>query len=61
MLFRDTLFPEIMGLGSGDTMTDVVEGHRDRHMEVEGDVWCTLDMDTPEDYEMIRERLAAEP
>jgi CTP:molybdopterin cytidylyltransferase MocA len=61
VLFRDTLFPEIMGLGSGDTMKDVVEGHGDRHMEVEGDVWCTLDMDTPEDYEMIRERLAAEP
>jgi len=61
VLFRDTLFPEIMGLGSGDTMKDVVEGHGDRHMEIEGDVWCTLDMDTPEDYEMIRERLAAEP
>ena len=61
VLFRDTLFPEIMGLGSGDTMKDVVEGPGDRHMEIEGDVWCTLDMDTPEDYEMIRERLAAEP
>jgi len=61
VLFRDTLFPEIMGLGSGDTMKDVVEGHGGRHMEVEGDVWCTLDMDTPEDYQMIRERLAAEP
>ncbi len=61
VLFRDTLFPEIMGLGSGDTMKDVVEGHGDHHMEIEGDVWCTLDMDTPEDYEMIRERLAAEP
>jgi CTP:molybdopterin cytidylyltransferase MocA len=61
VLFRDTLFPEIMSLGRGDTMKNVVEGHGDNHLEVEGDVWCTLDMDTPEDYEMIRERLAAEP
>ncbi len=55
------LFPEIMALGQGDTLKDVVEGHGDCHLEVEGDIWCTLDMDTPEDYEMIRERLDAEP
>ena len=61
VLFRDTLFSEVMTLGQEDTMKDVVDGYGDRHMEVEGDVWCTLDMDTPEDYEMIRERLAAEP
>jgi len=61
VLFRDTLFPVIMALGQEDAMKDVVDGHGDRHMEVEGDVWCTLDMDTPEDYEMIRERLDAEP
>ena len=61
VLFRDTLFPEIMGLGQGNTLKDVVEGHGDRHIVVEGDVWCTLDMDTPEDYEMIRKRLDAEP
>jgi molybdenum cofactor cytidylyltransferase len=61
VLFRDTLFPEIMGLGQGKTLKDVVEGHGDRHLEVEGDVWCTLDMDTPDDYERIRERLDAGP
>lgn len=61
VLFRDALFPEVMALGREDTMKDVVDGHGDRHMEVKGDVWCTLDMDTPEDYEMIRERLDAEP
>jgi len=38
-----------------------VEGHGDHHMEVKGDIWCTLDMDTPEDYEKIKERLNAEP
>ena len=61
VLFRKALFPEIMGLGRGDTLKDVVEGHEDSHLGVEGDVWCTLDMDTPEDYERIRERLDAEP
>ncbi len=61
VLFRKALFPEIMGLSRGKTLKDVVEGHGDRHMEVEGDIWCTLDMDTPEAYERIRERLAAEP
>jgi molybdenum cofactor cytidylyltransferase len=57
VLFSKALFPEIMALGQEDTLKDVVEGHGDHHMKLEGDVWCTLDMDTPEDYERIRERL----
>ncbi len=61
VLFRNSLFPEIMSLGQGKTLKDVVEGHGDRHLEVGGDIWCTLDMDTPEDYERIRERLNAGP
>jgi molybdenum cofactor cytidylyltransferase len=61
VLFRKVLFPEIMGFGPGDTLRDVVEGHGDNHLGIEGDLWCTLDMDTPEDYERIRERLDAEP
>ena len=60
VLFRKALFPEIMSLGPGKTLKAVVEGHGDRHLEVEGDIWCTLDMDTPEDYVRIRERLDAE-
>jgi molybdenum cofactor cytidylyltransferase len=61
VLFRKALFPEIMNLGRGKTLKDVVEGHGDHHLRVEGDIWCTLDMDTPEDYERIKERLDAEP
>ena len=61
VLFRNTLFPEIMSLEQGKTLKDIVEGHGDHHPEVEGDIWCTLDMDTPEDYERIRERLNAGP
>ncbi len=61
VLFRNALFSEIRNLGRGKTLKYVVEGHEDRHIEVEGDVWCTLDMDTPEDYERIRARLDAGP
>ncbi len=61
VLFRNSLFPEIMSLGQGKTLKDVVEGHGDRHLEVGGDIWCTLDMDTPEDYKRITERLTVEP
>ncbi|MEE8354452.1 MAG: nucleotidyltransferase family protein [Candidatus Bathyarchaeia archaeon] len=61
VLFRNALFSEIMNLGRGKTLKYVVEGHEDRHIEVEGDVWCTLDMDTPDDYERIRARLDAGP
>jgi molybdenum cofactor cytidylyltransferase len=61
VLFREVLFPEILGLGQEETLKDVVEGHGDRHIAVEGDIWCTLDMDTPEDYERIRGRLGAGP
>ena len=61
VLFRNALFPEIRSLSRGKTLKDVVEGHGDRHIGVEGDIWCTLDMDTPEDYERVRERLGAGP
>jgi molybdenum cofactor cytidylyltransferase len=61
VLFRKAIFTEIMGLGRGKTLKDVVEGHGGHHLEVEGDIWCTLDMDTPEDYMRIRERLGAGP
>jgi molybdenum cofactor cytidylyltransferase len=54
VLFRRALFPEILGLGLDKTLRDVVDGHEEAHRLVEGDLWCTLDMDTPEDYERIR-------
>ena len=60
VLFNASLYPEIMGLGMGDTLKDVVDNHVDNHLRVEGDVWCTLDMDTPEDYEKIMDLLVAE-
>jgi molybdenum cofactor cytidylyltransferase len=65
VLFRRALFAEILGLGPDETMRDVVQRHEDAHALVEGDIWCTLDMDTPEEFEKIRRlfesRLSAGP
>ena len=65
VLFRRALFAEILGLGPDETMKDVVQRHENAHASVEGDIWCTLDMDTPEEFERIRSlfesRLSAGP
>ena len=65
VLFRRALFAEILGLGPDKTMRDVVRRHEDAHVSVESDIWCTLDMDTPEEFERIRRlfesRLSAGP
>lgn len=54
VLFREPLFEEFMGLGEGETMRDVVDRHDDRHSYVESDIWCRVDLDTPEDYERVK-------
>jgi len=54
VLFRRPLFQEILGLGPGETVRDVVLGHDADHRLVEGGVWCVLDIDTPEEYEEAR-------
>jgi len=51
VLFRRSLFWEILALGPGESLRDVVERHGDCHRYVEGDVWTVIDMDTPEEYE----------
>ena len=54
VLFRRSLFEEILDLGPERTMRDVVLHHEASHRLVEGDAWCALDIDTPEDYERAR-------
>jgi len=54
VLFGRALFAEILDLGPDETMKDVVQGHEAGHRTVEGDIWCTLDMDTPEEFERVR-------
>ena len=55
VLFRRPLFEEFLGLQAGETMRDVVNRHNDRHKYVESDIWCRIDLDTPEDYERVKE------
>jgi molybdenum cofactor cytidylyltransferase len=54
VLFRKPLFDEFLGLGEDETMRDVVNRHENRHRYVEADIWCTVDLDTPEDYERVK-------
>jgi molybdenum cofactor cytidylyltransferase len=52
VLFRSSLIPEILALKG--TLKEVVDGHADAHVHVEGGEWSTLDFDTPEDFERAR-------
>ncbi len=51
VLFREHLFQEMLGLGDDETVREVVLHHDREHKSVEGGMWCTLDFDTPEDFE----------
>jgi molybdenum cofactor cytidylyltransferase len=51
VLFRRTLFNEILDLADDETVKDVVLRHEKDHRSVRGSRWCTLDIDTPEDFE----------
>ena len=54
VLFRRSLFYEILSLKQGETLRDVVTQHEEGHRYVEGDVWTVIDMDTPEEYEAAK-------
>ncbi len=59
VLFSRALFEEIMGLGKEEALRQVVDGHKDEHRLVEGGFWCTVDFDTPEEFERVREQFEA--
>lgn len=61
VLFSRALFEEILGLGEGENLRQVVDMHEDEHRLVEGDFWCTVDFDTPEEFEKVRERFEVGP
>jgi molybdenum cofactor cytidylyltransferase len=54
VLFRRPLFPEILEMGREENLKDLVDRHDDAHKFVEGDLWCTLDMDTPDEFERVK-------
>ena len=55
VLFRRKVLDEFMALGDDETMKDVVNCHEAGHVYVESDIWATIDLDTPEDLERIRD------
>ncbi len=55
VLFQRKILDEFMALGEKETMKDVVNRHKAGHIYVESDIWTTIDLDTPEDLERIRE------
>ena len=52
VLFRSSLIPEILTLKG--MLKEVVDGHADAHVHVEGGEWSTLDFDTPADFERAK-------
>ena len=61
VLFGRAIFDEILGLGEGENLRQVVDRHEDEQRLVEGDFWCSVDFDTPEEFERVRERFEAGP
>ncbi|MCW4050441.1 MAG: nucleotidyltransferase family protein [Candidatus Bathyarchaeota archaeon] len=56
VLISMSLFEEFLALGKDGIMKSVINRHERHHRYVEGDIWCVLDMDTPEDYEKVKKR-----
>lgn len=54
VLFRRKILAEFLELGGDETMKDVVNRHKARHIYVESDIWATIDLDTPDDLDRIR-------
>jgi molybdenum cofactor cytidylyltransferase len=54
VLFRRSLFGEILSLRPDQILKDMVTRHGQGHRYVEGDVWTVIDMDTPEEYEAAK-------
>jgi molybdenum cofactor cytidylyltransferase len=48
VLFNAQLFGEI--LSHKGTLKEIVDGHADAHVSIEGDEWSTIDFDTPNDF-----------
>ena len=54
ILFRKSLISEFLALEGRMTIRDVVNRYDDKHKDIESDIWCKIDIDTPEDYEKVK-------
>lgn len=55
VLIRRELFKEFLNLSTHETMKDVIQRHDNKHRYTEGSIWCTIDMDAPQDYKRVKE------
>jgi molybdenum cofactor cytidylyltransferase len=53
-LISSKLFPEFKKMTLNETIKDILSKHEMEHMFVNGDIWTTLDLDTPYDYERLK-------
>jgi molybdenum cofactor cytidylyltransferase len=54
LLFRKSLFGELMSLRDNQSIRDVVHAHADKVINVEAPQWSIMDIDTPEDYKRMQ-------
>ena len=54
VLIAYELFQEFLNLGGDETMRDVIMRHEGEHSYVPGDIWTRIDLDTSEDYEILK-------
>ena len=59
LLFHSRLFEEISNLKNSQTIRDVVHRHADKLVAVEAPQWTIMDIDTPEDYNLISNLIKA--
>ena len=61
ILFRKALYWEILSLDEGETLRDVVMKHEESHIHIDGNMWCVIDIDTPEEFERVSRLFEAGP
>ena len=54
VLFREKTFSKILNLNPKQTLKEVVSMYEENHLEVEGDIFCTFDIDTPRDLKKLK-------
>ncbi len=53
VLFRSALFNDILRLDESATIRDVIHRYTPKLLTVDAPAWTTIDMDTPEDYQLV--------
>lgn len=54
VLFREKTFPKILSLNPKQTLKEIVSMYEENHLEVEGNIFCTFDIDTPRDLKKLK-------